>query len=98
MDITCADANNKDLDANGVSIVSDWDVSDNYSNEYDIKAKIVGKGRPVYSTGATSGDTDTYAYYKRVLIKGTVTNVKFGKDNPNVNLEFNNVLSYKNIT
>ena len=94
---TCADANNKDMDANSVSIVSDWEVSDNFENKYDIQTKVEGLGRPVYSTGAASGDTDTYAYYKNVLVKGVIRNVTFGKDNPTVNLELNNFLSSKAI-
>ena len=103
---SCADANNKLYSyTSGIQkkIKSDFlagaadGVENNYGASYRILAQVVGIGGGVTSIGDFD-DAVAYKYYKKVILKGSISGVTFPTQLLELQLKLQNFLSLKNIT
>ena len=66
------------------------EVENNYRATFRISAQVKGVGRATLSTGDASGDGDTYEYYKRVILKGSISGITFPSQTLELQLKLQN--------
>ena len=108
--ITCSDANTKNTSVSTgkeLTIYNDFLASEgnasnvtenNYGSSYRINCNIRGIGKSVASTGDASGDSDTYKYFKRITLTGSISGITYPNRDLNIAIKLQNFLSLKNIT
>jgi len=108
--MTCDDANEKDIsistgekrqilnDFFATPASSQESVQGNSKSSYRIGASVSGFGKPIKSTGAASGDSLTYDYYRKIIIKGSISGIVLPTEKLLLQLKLQNFLTLKNIT
>ena len=106
--MVCSDANKKDfslkqgfeeqINNDFFASAAGKDEETNFGAKYRIGAEITGVGKKIESTGAAEGDSVEYTYYKRVIVRGSISGIILPTEKLQLQLKLQNFLTLKNIS